>query len=186
MAPTAWSPEIRKLFASTEPPDLGPGPRAGAWSREQVNSAVDLLFDRLSPPEARRQLLRALVLLWHDHLEPAHEIVQDGEDADSAYLHAILHRREPDFSNAKYWFRRVGPHPCFGPLATEVSALLNTRGEAALAARLLPQGRWDPIAFVDACAEATGRSANELRTKLLGEIQSREFAGLAEHLCRTV
>jgi hypothetical protein len=184
MATIALFPESRRLFASPEPPALGPGPRAGAWSREQVNTAVDQLFDRISPPAARRSLLRALVLLWHDHFDPAHEIVQDGEDADSAWLHAILHRREPDYSNAKYWFRRVREHPGHGALAARVLALLGARGEAGLAAQLVPQGRWDPFAFVDACGVAAGHSARDTRTKLLCEIQGIEFEVLLEHLCR--
>ncbi|AFZ29167.1 hypothetical protein Glo7428_0572 [Gloeocapsa sp. PCC 7428] len=39
---------------------------------------------------------------WHQ----AHEIVQNANDADSAWVHAYLHRQEGDLSNARYWYQR--------------------------------------------------------------------------------
>ena len=63
-------------------------------------------------------LIHALALLWHDRLEEAHALVQkrDG-DGDADFLHALLHRREGDYGNAKYWWREVGNHPIFPALA---------------------------------------------------------------------
>lgn len=59
----------------------------------------------LSPTE------RALAWLYVDDLERAHQICQSMDDATGAALHAIVHRREGDFSNALYWWRRAGGHP---------------------------------------------------------------------------
>lgn len=56
-------------------------------------------------------LPRALQALWYDKKgdwETSHEIVQDASDADSAWVHAYLHRKEGDLSNARYWYRRSG------------------------------------------------------------------------------
>ena len=39
----------------------------------------------------------------------AHEAAQAGEDADSAWVHAYLHRREGDLANADYWYRPRRP-----------------------------------------------------------------------------
>jgi hypothetical protein len=53
-------------------------------------------------------LLRAL---WHDargEWNRAHQIAQDMDSADAAWLHAYLHRREGDLGNARYWYRRAG------------------------------------------------------------------------------
>jgi hypothetical protein len=44
--------------------------------------------------------------LWHDFLDQAHQIAQQNESAEGSWLHAIVHRREGDFSNSKYWYAR--------------------------------------------------------------------------------
>ncbi|WP_017749939.1 hypothetical protein [Scytonema hofmannii] len=54
-------------------------------------------------------LPKPLQALWYDKKgdwNKAHEIVQDANDADSAWIHAYLHRKERDLSNARYWYRR--------------------------------------------------------------------------------
>lgn len=57
------------------------------------------------PPEVPK----ALEALWYDKKgdwHRAHNIVQDANDRDSAWVHAYLHRKEGDISNARYWYRR--------------------------------------------------------------------------------
>jgi len=52
-------------------------------------------------------LLRAL---WHDakgDWDAAHNLAQDVDDADGAWVHAYLHRKEGDPGNAAYWYRRA-------------------------------------------------------------------------------
>lgn len=54
-------------------------------------------------------LPKALQALWYDkkcEWNTAHEIVQKASDADSGWVHAYLHRKEGDLSNARYWYRR--------------------------------------------------------------------------------
>jgi hypothetical protein len=160
---------VEKLLATTAP-DLGPGPRAGVLGEKEIRQAM----------ASESELLLALVLLWHDHHEPAHEISQAIENADGSYVHAILHRREPDYWNSKYWFRRVAVHPAYAELGRRVSEFLESRGERALAAKLVPAGRWDAMGFVDAC-EAAAKDSGE-RAALLKEVQRIEFETLAEHL----
>src|SRR5215469_3326413 len=41
---------------------------------------------------------------WH----AAHKIVMNESDANSAWVHAYLHRVEGDLSNAGYWYRQAG------------------------------------------------------------------------------
>src|SRR6476661_6226305 len=59
----------------------------------------------------------------------AHEAAQAGEDADSAWVHAYLHRREGDLANADYWYCRAGRQRPASSLEVEW---------AAIAAALLP------------------------------------------------
>jgi hypothetical protein len=57
------------------------------------------------PPTA--PLLRAL---WHDargDWNKAHEVAQNVDDESGAWVHAYLHRKEGDLSNARYWYRRA-------------------------------------------------------------------------------
>jgi hypothetical protein len=49
----------------------------------------------------------------------AHECAQQVEDSDGAWVHAYLHRKEGDQSNAAYWYRRAGKAVCGESLDNE-------------------------------------------------------------------
>ncbi len=72
-----------------------------------------------APPEDSSDLLKAL---WHDakgDWERAHQIAQDDPSRDGAWLHAYLHRKQGDLSNAGYWYRRARRSPCSVSLQEE-------------------------------------------------------------------
>ena len=52
----------------------------------------------------------SLQALWYDKRDwdKANRIVQNANDADNAWVHAYLPRKEGDLSNARYWYRRSG------------------------------------------------------------------------------
>lgn len=53
----------------------------------------------------------ALAALWwarHDAWEAAHEKAQSVDTAETAWVHAYLHRVEGDLDNAGYWYARAG------------------------------------------------------------------------------
>lgn len=57
------------------------------------------------------RLLPLLQAMWHDHhgnWETSHNIAQDINSQDGYWVHAYLHRKEGDLSNASYWYRRAG------------------------------------------------------------------------------
>lgn len=56
-----------------------------------------------------------LVALWQDaqgDWAGAHATVQDLESTAAAWVHAYLHRREGDQSNARYWYAKAGKPAC--------------------------------------------------------------------------
>jgi hypothetical protein len=73
-----------------------------------------------TPPAGLNPLLEAL---WWDargNWDRAHEIAQaDDQSLESAWVHAYLHRKEGDNSNAGYWYRRARQPVAKGTLAEE-------------------------------------------------------------------
>ncbi len=68
-----------------------------------------------------------LVALWYDAngaWHDAHAAVQSEPGADSAWVHAYLHRCEGDLANAAYWYRRAGRAMPEGSLQSEWQALV--------------------------------------------------------------
>ena len=64
-------------------------------------------FRSMSPD----QLDGLLLALWWDargNWNRAHEIAQDVNGPDGAWVHAYLHRKEGDLGNAAYWYSRAG------------------------------------------------------------------------------
>jgi hypothetical protein len=65
-------------------------------------------LQRDGPPRA---LDHALTALWWDakgDWRTAHESAQQDESPGAAWVHAYLHRKEGDLSNAAYWYGRAG------------------------------------------------------------------------------
>ena len=72
--------------------------------------------------DAPPPLTPALRALWLDakgDWDGAHKCVYMREDKDSAWVHAYLHRKEGDLSNARYWYARASRPPQDGTLDSE-------------------------------------------------------------------
>ncbi len=164
------SEELLALLRQPGPAALGSESRMGTQSASALNQSLDELFRRHGEP-AKADLIRALLLLWHDHSDASHVICQAIENPDGSLVHAILHRREPDYWNSKYWFRRAGNHSSFADLSKRVAPLL--AADPKLAAQLLPGGKWDASAFVD-CVEAAAGKSPDTRHQLLRAVQQAE------------
>jgi hypothetical protein len=61
-----------------------------------------------SPTQLESDHLKALWYDTHGDWDTAHRIVQNMSDANAEWIHAYLHRKEPDIANSKYWYRRSG------------------------------------------------------------------------------
>jgi hypothetical protein len=65
-----------------------------------------------SPPQDLPPLAAAM---WWDakgDWARAHEIAQELNTADAAWVHAYLHRKEGETSNAAYWYGKAGKPLC--------------------------------------------------------------------------
>ena len=111
--PTAYGPPFAPLLNidRRRPLDAGQPDRAAAAALNHL--AIDNGFAiRVADREIASCCLAAIWLL-HDFLDESHEISQRIDTPEGSFWHAIMHRREGDFSNAKYWYRHVGDHPVF-------------------------------------------------------------------------
>ena len=73
-----------------------------------LNEFMQLLEKQEQCPSFLPETLQAL---WYDKKgdwHKAHNILNDASDADSAWVHAYLHRKEGDLNNARYWYNRSG------------------------------------------------------------------------------
>jgi hypothetical protein len=132
-----------------------------AWVRQQIQplKPSQLVLDKRSDADA--VAVKAGLFQWHGWLDDSHQLSQSieglGRHHCGDYWHAINHRREPDYSNAKYWFRQLGAHSVFSQLPSFVAAAFEPLGtQGNWPKRLIKDGKWDPFAFVDLCEECRG------------------------------
>lgn len=76
-----------------------------------------------APPGGLPKLLEALWFDAHGDWARAHGIVQGEKGAQAAAVHAYLHRKEGDLSNADYWYGRAHRQRPGGALGDEWRAL---------------------------------------------------------------
>src|SRR6266849_1879529 len=81
----------------------------------------------VSEPAPARGLSIPLAALWWDakgDWARAHGLVDELESIDGMAVHAYLHRKEGDASNAEYWYRKAGREFWREGLAEEWEALV--------------------------------------------------------------
>ena len=169
--------KIQSLLQTDEPASLGPEPRSGRESIQSLEKKLNDIFSETKFSGSAQHLIRSLVLLWHDYLDESHSISQNIHSADGSFLHGIMHRREPDYGNAKYWLHRVGEHACYPAIAEEVNQFLTAANASDLKSKLIPKSNWDAFAFVDAC-EIALREKDSQTIFTLQRIQEIEFKTL--------
>src|SRR5687767_11265307 len=82
--------------------------------------------DSVDEPEPPNGLSLALQALWWDakgDWEKAHHCAQERDDEAGMWVHAYLHRKEGDLSNADYWYRRCRKTPPKASLDEEWQSL---------------------------------------------------------------
>lgn len=178
---SAIAEAIEKLEAGNPLPPLVP---QKAWSSELTDALESASLDELFEGESLKnttfaEAIKSGLLLWNDALDESHNISQELGNQTGSYWHGIMHRREPDYSNSKYWFGRVGTHPIFPALreralelfegAQNPSDVLTDIGQTIAA-----QEEWDAYQFIDWCQAAEGDTDSDV-TRFLQQVQAEEI-----------
>jgi len=140
--PESYGPEFAPLLSIERQRALDAGLSDRAWRDQLDPLTVEQAFEHTQVgDEQMAHCCLAGVWLLHDFLEVSHAISQDISTPEGSFWHGIMHRREGDFSNAKYWFRNAGDHPVFEQLSENLAD-------------------WDPFDFVDRCQRALETGAD--------------------------
>ena len=146
--------DLTDLFLHRDPlPPLVP---RGVWQ----DGLIAQIEGVAAPP-----LVKAGLHLWNDDIDRCHGIAQAHATPEGFYWHAILHRREPDYSNSKYWYRHMGEHPIFPQLRESYP-------------------EWEPFTFVDWCQEVA-RGGMKKPRNWLEKVQAKELELLLKFVTKT-
>ena len=172
---------IEKLEAGNPLPTLVP---QKAWSTELTDALELTSVDELFHGESLKNTMfggaiKSGLLLWNDALDESHNISQELTNQTGSYWHGIMHRREPDYSNSKYWFGRVGTHPIFPALRERALAILEETPNpsdalAHIAQTIAAEENWDAYQFIDWCQAAEDESTADV-TRFLQQVQAEEI-----------
>ena len=179
--PSAIADVIQKLTADNPLPPLVPQQEASEALTAALQAAsTDALFEGQNVKDTTfADAIKSGLLLWNDALDASHTISQGLANATGSYWHGIMHRREPDYSNAKYWFGRVGTHAIFPEIRERALALYNETAEpsdalASIGQAIADNAAWDAAQFIDWCQAAESASEPDV-VRFLQQVQAEEI-----------
>lgn len=153
------------------------------WNEELDRDIAEL------PEEGAWRTVKAGLHLWNESLERSHELAQELPDRTGSYWHGLMHRMEPDYDNARYWFHRVSDHPAYADVQRAAAEYLRAGGLAQVAEAdvkgklesIAGAARWQPFVFIDAVERHMSRAWTEKDAgteSVLREIQRLEIKAL--------
>ncbi|MFO0841034.1 MAG: hypothetical protein U0797_01375 [Gemmataceae bacterium] len=162
--PNKYPPAVAELLEHLPLAPLGPG-RPIEAVRPKLAALADESFGTHSLGRKMIAACRAGLWLAFDFLDESHAISQAIDTPEGSFWHAIMHRREPDAGNSKYWWRRVGGHPVLERLVERSPALGYSYS--------------DPFTFVDFVERVRGTSSPQEEVAKL--VQRLEWELLFHH-----
>jgi hypothetical protein len=158
--PDDYGPLFSPLLTTERCRALGPGePNRAAFDGLRALTIEKAFAGQAVADREMAKACLAGIWLFHDFLDESHTISQSIGSTSGSYWHGIMHRREPDYSNSKYWFHRVGTHAVVEPLCEAARELAQEADLDKSAEFLAGQAAWDAFGFADLCQAAEqGRS----------------------------
>ncbi len=156
------------IQAALPPLDTGQPDKSVYDTLKGLTIEKSFIGQKVKDESMARCCLSGLWLL-HGYLDQSHQISQQVGSPTGSFWHGIIHRREGDYGNSKYWFRRVGHHPIWLELLKEARKILNNSTEIIE----FPDSGWDPFRLVDLCEEFCG-TTTEMENHLR-KLQMREW-----------
>jgi len=180
---------ISKAPAQERFPLAGPG--RAVIGIDSFATAIEAAVPSLATDHRNKHCVESGLLLLWDFLDDSHEISQTMEGKGSPrtadYWHGIMHRREPDAGNASYWFRRVGSHPAFDHLGTQLIAWMSELKASPemlqlAESRLLKNKSLDPFALIELSTAAL-RNPGSVADQTVRMVQYLEMLNLLVWSC---
>jgi hypothetical protein len=159
----------------------GPGNDQAKSMLEDL-SPKDIFSEPSAKSDEDAKAAQAGLWLLHDWLDESHTISQSIHSATGSFWHAIMHRREGDFSNSKYWYARAAGHPALQTLAAQATPVVNEAPAEKALLRLIASG-WNPNAFVDLVESVSGGEGDACHS-LAVQLQQLEWRVLWESCTR--
>jgi hypothetical protein len=154
------------------------GPPDGAASLLGGVAPQELIARPIKHADNARAVLSGL-WLFLDALDESHRLSQEIVSTTGSFWHAIMHRREGDFSNSKYWYNRCANHHVLRLLGAVAGSLAGDSAADRTVARALSDG-WNPNGFVDLVA-AVHDKPNDPRHAVAVKLQKAEWSGLFDY-----
>ena len=165
LVPTAGrgNPAARDVLENTQPADL-------------------VVAGKVARMDDAKAMLSGL-WLYFDFLDESHTISQSLPNETGSFWHAIMHRREGDFSNSKYWYARCADHPALPAMAAAAGKIVNQMPADKSLLRLVATG-WNPNGFVDLVHTVHG-TPSDPRHALAVSLQRMEWQVLFDQCTRS-
>lgn len=165
---------IQKLEDRNPLPPLCPKEIWNPELSKEINHLSDEdITGKAAPSSLAAGATRSGLLLWNDDLYASHTLSQGIAEPIGSYWHGIMHRREGDFGNAKYWFSNVGDHPIFEALYEKGKEIYP---------KITEWKRWDPARFIDEVEEVTTNDEEDTpRGEQLKKLQVLEMSLLLQY-----
>ncbi len=89
-------------------------------------NSFNFTLDMGQPPSDFHEALKALWWERKGDWNKAHDMLQNLEGRDAAWVHAYLHRKEGDVTNAAYWYNKAGKDISSGDIIEEFRFIVST------------------------------------------------------------